>query len=65
MGIMNVCTNVKVLYLKQLLMTKKKRRRSPNKGSSFFANETKPIMKSTAALGAELERKGALNKRWI
>lgn len=41
------------------------KRRSPNKGSSFFANETKPIMKSTAALGAELERKGALNKRWV
>lgn len=33
--------------------------------SYFFANETSPIMKSTAALGAELERKGALNKRWI
>ena len=33
--------------------------------SYFFANETKSIMKSTAALGAELERKGALNKRWI
>lgn len=31
----------------------------------FCANETSPIMKSTAALGAELERKGALNKRWI
>ena len=33
--------------------------------SYFFANEKKTIMKSTAALGAELERKGALNKRWI
>lgn len=41
------------------------KRKSSNKGSSFFANETRPIMKSTAALGAELERKGALNKRWI
>ena len=41
------------------------KRKSSNKGSFFFANETKPIMKSTAALGAELERKGALNKRWI
>lgn len=34
-------------------------------GSFFFANEARPIMKSTATLGAELERKGALNKRWI
>lgn len=34
-------------------------------GSFFFANKAWSIMKSTAALGAELERKGALNKRWI
>ena len=33
--------------------------------SYFFANKTMPIMKGTAALGAELERKGALNKRWV